>query len=776
MKFFNRMSILGKMLFSILVISVIIYSISLGYILVNLRQKTFDDAKELANTQAREYANLVTKNLNYDFDLSRGMGFAFQGFENIDHEEMDDFYNDILKTNIENNPNFFSTWVSWELNAILPDYDLPYGRVRHTYYRENDEIVYMIDTLNLDGDDEGSLYQQLKLNKEEALTEPYWYSYSGREEDRILEVSTCIPLLINDHFAGLVGADIILDRFQEFITSIKPFDVGYMFLLSNEGTFVGHPNEDFLGENINDVESYYVENHNIIHQIQEGEFFYHNRHDSILNDEAYVAFAPVPVGELGTPWSLGIAVPMDFIMEEANIILFNSVLAGILGLIIMLSIIYIIMRNMTKPLKETSNVLETISKGDLHNVQKMEVKTQDELGKISKALNSLIDGLKRKAEFANKIGEGKLDTDFELLGKNDVLGNSLLNMRESLKQAEKEEEKRKEEDEKRNWATQGHAMFADILRQDNDNLKELSFRIIKNLVKYLNANQGGMFVVNDDDPNNKYLELTACYAFDRRKYLEKTIQFGEGLVGATFLEQKTKYMEDVPQDYIHITSGLGGENPSCILIVPLIINEEAMGVIEVASFNSFKKHEIEFVEKVAESIAGTISSVKINAKTASLLEQSQQQAEEMRAQEEEMRQNMEEMNATQEEMARKEKELKEQIELSNKFLGIIEYDPNGNIITVNDLYCQMSGYSESELIGKHHSFLFDNQNFKNSNNYQKFWELMKKGESSKGAFKRIGKNGKEFIGKGISYPIFDDNGYLKKIIELSLDITDVANE
>ena len=772
MEYFKRMSILGKMLFFILVISVLIYSVSFSYIIVNLRQKTFEDATQHANTQVREYANMATKELNHDFDLTRGLGWAFQGFENVEHEDIDDFYNEILRIFIENNPNFYSTWVSWELNAILDDYFLPYGRVRHTYYRDNDRIVYMSDTLELDGDSEGSLYHQIKLNKEEALTDPYWYSYTGRDEDMVLEVSPCIPILINGHFAGLVGTDIILDRFQEFITSIKPFGVGYMFLLSNNGTYVGHPDETLLGENITETDREYAIEHNIIERIQQEEFFNHLREDSILGGEAYVAFAPVPVGNLDTPWSIGVTVPMRFIMEEADRILFNSVMAGLLGLLILLIVIYLIARNITKPLKTTTSVLQTISKGDIVNAKKLKVNSHDELGQIAEALNSLVDGLKRTADFAKQIGEGNLDTEFELLHKNDLLGNALLNMRESLIKAEQEEEKRKEEDNKRSWATQGQAMFADILRQDNGNLEELSFKVIKNLVKYLNANQGGVFILNDDDSNNKFLELTACYAYDRKKYLQKNIQIGEGLVGATFLEKKTTYLQDVPQDYINITSGLGDENPSCVLIVPLIVNEEILGVAEIASFNTFEKHEVSFVERVAESIASTISSAKINAKTAYLLEQSQQQAEEMRAQEEEMRQNMEEMHATQEEMARKEKELREQVELTNQFLALIEYDANGNIIKVNKLYTQISGYSESELIGKHHSFLFDNKNFESSENYQKFWQLMRKGKSSKGIFKRIGKNNKVFIGKGISYPIIDDDGNLIKIIELSVDIAD----
>ena len=91
--------------------------------------------------------------------------------------------------------------------------------------------------------------------------------------------------------------------------------------------------------------------------------------------------------------------------------------------------------------------------------------------------------------------------------------------------------------------------------------------------------------------------------------------------------------------------------PRALLIVPLIYNDVIYGLVEIASFNEYPPHVIEFIERIGESIAATISSSKSQIQTALLLEQSQQQAEEMSSQEEEMRQNMEELRATQEQSA-----------------------------------------------------------------------------------------------------------------------------
>ncbi|HTJ53385.1 MAG TPA: GAF domain-containing protein, partial [Cyclobacteriaceae bacterium] len=96
--------------------------------------------------------------------------------------------------------------------------------------------------------------------------------------------------------------------------------------------------------------------------------------------------------------------------------------------------------------------------------------------------------------------------------------------------------------------------------------------------------------------------------------------------------------------------------PKTILMVPLKVDTEVYGIVELASFREFQPHEIAFVEKLGETIASTLASVKSAQKNRQLIEQFQTQTEQMKAQEEEMRQNMEELQATQEEIARKERE------------------------------------------------------------------------------------------------------------------------
>jgi len=334
----------------------------------------------------------------------------------------------------------------------------------------------------------------------------------------------------------------------------------------------------------------------------------------------------------------------------------------IMGFILVIGAIVIGLLTITSlavPVNRTKNILLSMGQGILPKDKLQE--GNDELGQMAKALNMLVKGLTNIFNFSVEIGKGNFETHFNPLSDEDVLGHSLLDMRNELKKASDEEVRRKLEDDQRNWSAQGVAKFSDILRKSTNDLDELSYSIISNLVKYTNSNQGGIYIVNDNDRDNTFIEMKASYAYDRRKFLTKRIEIGEGLVGRCYQEKEKIYLTEIPHDYIKITSGLGEDNPRALLILPLIYNDVIYGLIEIASFNEYPDYVIEFIERIGESIAATISSSKAHIQTALLLEQSQQQAEEMASQEEEMRQNMEELRATQEQSARREEELQREV-------------------------------------------------------------------------------------------------------------------
>lgn len=245
--------------------------------------------------------------------------------------------------------------------------------------------------------------------------------------------------------------------------------------------------------------------------------------------------------------------------------------------------------------------------------------------------------------------------DITLSNADDSLSKTILKLYESIVDKKEQEKLRKKEEEHVNWATKGEALFGEIMRSSEIDIKELSFNLIKSLADYVKAIQGGIFILNSNEDEVTY-DLQAAIAYDRRKLIEKSIKIGEGLIGRCAFEKLTVHIEDIPENYVHITSGLGEANPRSILLIPAQVDGKVYAVIELISFNKFEPFQIQFIEKIGESIGSTVRNAMINENTKRLLDQSKAQSEEMAAQEEELRQNFEELQATQEEVLRLKKE------------------------------------------------------------------------------------------------------------------------
>jgi hypothetical protein len=266
-------------------------------------------------------------------------------------------------------------------------------------------------------------------------------------------------------------------------------------------------------------------------------------------------------------------------------------------------------------------------------------------------LQKSIENLQQASKFVGEISTGNYEAQWEGLNSENENRNKislvgrLIYMRDQMK-------KIKDEDQKRIWTNEGLSELSDLIRKHQHNLQELYWHVLTFLVKYLNAQQGGLFTLRQDEDLGLHLELTACYAYERKKFIDKKVKVGDGLIGQAFLESETILLKQVPEKYLSITSGLGYATPKCIVIVPMKHNDSVQAVIEMASFDEYTQHQIAFLEKAGEFVASAIFAAEQNEKNRVAMEKLQVQAEQLRAQEEELRQNIEELEATQETIRR----------------------------------------------------------------------------------------------------------------------------
>ncbi|HEX5171881.1 MAG TPA: PAS domain-containing protein [Cyclobacteriaceae bacterium] len=427
-----------------------------------------------------------------------------------------------------------------------------------------------------------------------------------------------------------------------------------------------------------------------------------------------------------------------------------------------------------------NNVLQLYSRGPLHwiilsapvvlgsvfyffekAVSKREAALQDDKRKNEEQLRKL------EASIVD-IEQGDLshkDYDFE----NPQLTSLLTSLKGKLLT-------QKKQDDKARWVSEGHAKFGEIFRGTND-LVELSHEVIRNLVQYAGLNQASIFIHETDESDDEVLTLKACYAYDRKKYISRSIKSGEGLIGQCYLEKETLLLTKVPNDYIKITSGLGEATPKFVAIIPIKANDQTEGILELAGFTPLESFEVEFIEKVCEAFASVIRSVKVASETKRLLDETKSQTEQLQAQEEEIKQNIEEMHATQEQLTRQLEESRtklEQVEKREEVMGLTtmlsEADLDGNITYVNDRFCEVANYQKEELLGVPYKLLRHPD--MPIELFKLLWQTIRRGETFKGVIQNKTKDGEAYWVDATIIPIKNGQGEVVKYMSTGYHITD----
>ncbi|MEJ0051879.1 MAG: methyl-accepting chemotaxis protein [Methylovirgula sp.] len=110
------------------------------------------------------------------------------------------------------------------------------------------------------------------------------------------------------------------------------------------------------------------------------------------------------------------------------------------------------------------------------------------------------------------------------------------------------------------------------------------------------------------------------------------------------------------------------------------------------------------------------------------------------------------------------------LEALSRSLAIIEFDPDGKVLTANQNFCDLLGYTLAEIQARHHSMFVDPA-FSQSQAYRDFWKKLASGKFDVAEYKRIGKGGKEVWIQASYNPVVDRRGTVTKVVKVATDIT-----
>lgn len=265
------------------------------------------------------------------------------------------------------------------------------------------------------------------------------------------------------------------------------------------------------------------------------------------------------------------------------------------------------------------SAVEFTDSGELKTVP---IGSNDELGQVAMAFNHLIEQLKSISDAVEAVAKGDFTQHVEVKSDKDRLALSLNHMVQTLRESVLKMTTE-------NWLKTGQSELSVRINSDQA-VQDLAQNAVTYIAEYLKAPIAAIYLLDTQET----AELCATYAFTHRKEVRNGFKKGESLVGQAVLERKPIIIDQVPPDYIQVSSGLGSTSPSNVAVIPLIHTNNVIGVLELGTIRELALSEIDFLNKASTSIAVSLHSALSKSRLAELLEETQAQSEELQSQQE----------------------------------------------------------------------------------------------------------------------------------------------
>jgi len=389
----------------------------------------------------------------------------------------------------------------------------------------------------------------------------------------------------------------------------------------------------------------------------------------------------------------------------------------------------------------------------------------NEFDLLGQPVNDLRNEMAHLQGFAQQVGQGQFGAGMKVFNQNSTVGQALVNMETGLQEVARQEHNRE-------WASKGRQEVGKLLRLHTEDLEALARQLMAFLTSYLDFVQAGMFVATASNQQGQEtaLKLIASYAYNRQKYLQKTVLPGQGFVGQCWLEKAPIYLLEVPPEYMQITSGLGHTPPTALYFQPLLANNEILGVMEFAAMQKISPEQRAFIDQVAQLVASALKGVQNAEETKQLLEQGKVLQEQFKAQEEVMQESIKTLQKEQDALKRNTTQQAFENQVLEKLLYRVELDTKQRIIDISPDMAQLLGYALDEIAGMPFERFMKQQDTRNALSFSALWQALEDGQEQQSDFLLRTKAGKHVWIHGMFKPQVRGS-YLNKVLLLGYNIT-----
>ncbi|RLD76388.1 MAG: hypothetical protein DRJ07_16445, partial [Bacteroidetes bacterium] len=376
--------------------------ILVSYSAFNIRKVLIKDSKKELQFATSNFAQNIELKIELALSEINTMGYAYTALVRNDTVDTDrEVVNDIIKEILHKSTIFNATGTVWEPDAFdgkdhvyanLERYDET-GRIISSWNLDkNGKYEYA----KMDGFYNLGIYKLLKKNKKEIILEPGINDYDGK---KVLKISFISPILLDENFLGMIGADMSIDFIQENAVELKKQlfngEANILVLSQNGKIAADTKNVDSLGTTIADIDL--------------------NEKSEIIEDQEFItSYHIIKFGKAEIPWQVIVNVPKSVILSQANKTMYAQLLIGFILLVLTILITIIIVNRMLKPLQDLSENVGVLNEGKLQLINSRE--RNDEIALVSKSFNTVIlklkdvivsikTGAKKTATNSSKISE-----------------------------------------------------------------------------------------------------------------------------------------------------------------------------------------------------------------------------------------------------------------------------------------------------------------------------------------------------------------------------------
>lgn len=416
----NGLKTISKIQIMILLITFVSILVLISFITSRSSVLNRESAYQNAEMTAALFAQDIKNRLDLNMNSAENLASALSDYEKYDAGQRRDYFFKLLESEFDNHPDILSLWIIWDDESI-DNNNQEYinketlgnesGRFAPVIYRSKGQKAI---TQSDEKDLQEEYYTLPKNSAKQVVIDPYFDSYTSKPEDNVLMTSLVVPIIKSGKFLGVVGIDLDLNFLNSITDKIKPLESGFAFLTGNNGSYITHPLKENVGKTIKEYDQELV-SAGVTDAIKQGNKIFWDGISPLSKENVRLIFTPVQIGLSESPWSLAVALPIDKVQAPINKMIWISIIASLIILILIGFIIRIL-------LGKLGGVIDTVSHELIASVDAVLDGRLDrradtalvvtEFKPLLAGLNSLVDAfvkpINMTAEYVDRIANGDI--------------------------------------------------------------------------------------------------------------------------------------------------------------------------------------------------------------------------------------------------------------------------------------------------------------------------------------------------------------------------------